>query len=367
MTDKCKIAIIGKLPPPYFGPAIATEILLNSSLNDHFTVVHFNSKINESASDIGKIKLFKFWKILFQYQSFKKFIEKEKPLLALIPVSQSRAGFLKDEVFFRLSQQRGVKTIMHLRGSELRDIINSSNPFIKQELINTIRSCNGVIVLGNNLRYIFNDLLPEEKIFVVPNGGNYKVPLKEYPSENLVKILFLSNLRESKGILNVIDAISLLSKKNNDFKVNIYGEWTEKKSRDYCLKKIKNEKLPVLIGTPLSKQKKMQEMINSDIFVFPPNAPEGHPWVIIEAMAAGLPIITTDRGAITESVINGVNGFIVRTNSPEEIAEKIRFLIDNPEERIRMGKESHRLYEENFTEEIMVKNLSKVFDTVLND
>ena len=82
-------------------------------------------------------------------------------------------------------------------------------------------------------------------------------------------------------------------------------------------------------------------------------------------MAAGLPIISTDQGAITESVLNMENGFIIESNNPEQIAEKIEYLVNHPDVRQKMGKESRRLYEENFTEEIMVKRLASVFNTVI--
>ena len=83
-------------------------------------------------------------------------------------------------------------------------------------------------------------------------------------------------------------------------------------------------------------------------------------------MAAGLPIISTDQGAITESVIDGVNGFIVEKQNPQQIAEKIKFLIENPELKKKMGKESRRRYEENFTEEKMVERLTQAFNAVLS-
>ena len=83
-------------------------------------------------------------------------------------------------------------------------------------------------------------------------------------------------------------------------------------------------------------------------------------------MAAGLPIISTDQGAITESVIDGVNGFIVKKQNPQQIAEKIKILIEKSELRLKMGNESRRLYEENFTEEKMVERLTQAFNAVLS-
>ena len=88
---------------------------------------------------------------------------------------------------------------------------------------------------------------------------------------------------------------------------------------------------------------------------------EGHPWVIVEAMASGLPIITTDQGCIKESVIDGENGFIIPKRDPDSIAEKIIHLIEQPELRERMGKKSRQLYEANLTEEHFVQ---RMIDTI---
>jgi hypothetical protein len=54
MDQRPKILILGKLPPPYMGPAVATWILLNSSLKDHFEVLHLDTRINSSLETMGK-------------------------------------------------------------------------------------------------------------------------------------------------------------------------------------------------------------------------------------------------------------------------------------------------------------------------
>ena len=82
-------------------------------------------------------------------------------------------------------------------------------------------------------------------------------------------------------------------------------------------------------------------------------------------MAAGLPIISTDQGAIVESVIDGENGFIVSSNSPAQIVEKLQLLIDDKSMREEMAKKSKLFHTQKFSENQMVENFSAVFEKVI--
>jgi glycosyltransferase involved in cell wall biosynthesis len=174
----------------------------------------------------------------------------------------------------------------------------------------------------------------------------------------------------SKGIREVIEAVRLLTEEDrmnrNKLLLEVVGEYSDEKLRDEMMRKVEENKLPVGFHPWVDKEKKLEFLSKADIFVFPPCKPEGHPWVIVEAMAAGLPIISTDQGAIVESVIHGENGFIVESKNSRQIAEKIKFLIENPDIREKMSAESRKKYLENFTEEKMVERLQTVFAEVMD-
>ena len=121
----------------------------------------------------------------------------------------------------------------------------------------------------------------------------------------------------------------------------------------------------IFFHTETSGDDKFSFYEHANLFIFPPRKPEGHPWVIVEAMAAGLPIISTDQGAISEAVLNGENGYIVESYRPDQIAERVLFLMRNKDLCEQMGKNSRYLYEKNFTEEQMVKRLSQAIDFCL--
>lgn len=363
---KKRILILGKLPPPYMGPAIATQIILNSSLKDKYELLHLDTKANATLQTLGKWSFGKFLRNILIYGRMINIVIMKHPSLVLIPISQSTIGFFKDFFFIALARLSGRKVLVQLRGSNFQNWLNASNLTVRSFVKWSLGRTQGVIVLGNNLKPLFQGIFDEKMIFVVPNGGNYDLSFSV--KRNIpVRILYLGNLQASKGIEDVLHAITLLSNKFADeIHVDVVGNWRAENTREQCMKIVEEKKLPVSFHPPASGKVKNKFLTEADIFVFTPRMPEGHPWVIVEAMAAGLPVISTDKGAIVESIQDGVNGFIVEAENPKAIAEKIEFLVNHPEQREKMGSMSRRLYEENFTEEKMVQKLSETFEAVMN-
>ena len=117
---------------------------------------------------------------------------------------------------------------------------------------------------------------------------------------------------------------------------------------------------------PVAGAKKTEMLLHADVFVFPPRAPEGQPLVILEAMAANLPIVTTDRGAIKETVLDGVNCFIVSAGDVTAIANRIIELLSNDSLRQVMGTESRHRFLQNYTRDRWAKRMIDVFEQVLS-
>lgn len=350
------------------GPAIATEILLQSTLKNHFSLTHIDTKTNEDLKEIGS---WSFRKLVKNFRIYSSIVMKGlsiRPKLVLIPISQSTLGFIKDSIFILLSRLICRKVLLHLRGSEFKIWMDRSGPFTQAYVKAIFKLCAGVIVLGTNLRYLFKGYFPEEKIFVAANGGDYLIPARTSKKNNKINVLYLGNLQASKGIEDLISAISTIPEQQRTaLEVDVIGGWRKEETRKKCLELCERYSLPVTFHPPEKSIEKLQYMANADIFVFPPRAPEGHPWVIVEAMAAGLPIISTDRGAIVESVEDGVNGYIVPLADPISLAHSIIELINAPEKRKRMGLESRKKYESGFTEAGMVKNLQRIFNQVIKN
>lgn len=357
--------ILGKIPPPYMGPSIATQIILNSSLKDRYELLHIDTRVNTSLNTMGK---FSFRKITKSFSIWIKMfwtIISKRPSLVVIPISQSTGGYLKDLVFILIAKLTFRKTLIHLRGSNFKNWLNSSSALTASFVKATLKLNNGVIVLGNNLRQLFHGIFSDERIFVCPNGGNYQIPPSTVNGSD-VRILYLANLQPSKGIEDVLIAIDKLKNKiQSGYSLHVVGSWRSPEVEKTCRELVNKNNLPVTFYPPAKGNDKFQYLADADVFVFTPREPEGHPWVIVEAMAAGLPIISTDQGAIIESVKDGDNGFIVRSGNPEEIADRLQKLIVDQSLRNRMSVASRKNYENGFTEEKMVGNLTTIFEKVI--
>jgi glycosyltransferase involved in cell wall biosynthesis len=92
---------------------------------------------------------------------------------------------------------------------------------------------------------------------------------------------------------------------------------------------------------------------------------EGLPLSILEAMSIGLPIIASNVGGISKQVKQGYNGFLVERKDIEDLAEKIKLLMNNPTLRRELGKNSRTLYEKEFELDKMVDKTLDVYQSIL--
>jgi len=369
-NKKARILLLGKLPPPYMGPAVATKILLGSSLTERYEVLHVDTNVHESLDTIGSWSLAKVYKNAAIYSRYAAALVRARPEVVLVPISQSTMGFLKDSVFILLAWVLGSKPLVQLRGSNLRNWLASASGPTRAYVRSALSASSGVIVLGDNLRHLFEEYFGADRIFVVPNGADYQLPVPEPPGraphKGAMTVLYLANLQPSKGIEDVLEAVALLKTQGvSGFAVDVVGAWRDAATEAACRALVGEHGLPVRFHGPAYDADKLAFMAQADVFVFTPREPEGHPWVIVEALASGLPIISTDQGAIRESVRDGVNGYLVAPRNPREIAERLRLLLERPELRATMAAASRRLYEENFTEEKMVERLSGAIDQLI--
>jgi glycosyltransferase involved in cell wall biosynthesis len=354
--------IIGKSPPPYFGTTVWFESLKQASWSDEFEMFWFNNNVHQSLATLGYVGLRKLWLNIKLYRTFRKFVLEHNPDVIIIPISQSTLGFFKDSVFVSIAKRKS-NVLLMLHGSNWRKWFRSSNHTTRSYVKRTIRRTKGDIFLSEKIKYIFEPFFSFENIYVVPNGIDSTQSQRQERNAAFL-ITYLGNLQPAKGIKEIIEALVYL--KEEKLELQVIGEWRDQETKEYCENIIQSNHLHVKFKGLIIGEEKIKALNNSDLFIFTPNKPEGQPLVILEAMAAGLPIISTDQGAITDCVVDQVNGFIVESNNPKQISDRVKYLMDHPEILKRMGEESRKIYEEKFTVKKMIENFENVFRSVNN-
>jgi len=142
-------------------------------------------------------------------------------------------------------------------------------------------------------------------------------------------LIFVGRLELKKGVLYLIEA---LNKLNINIKTIIVGDGTEKSKLINLVNEYKLQDNIFFTGS-LNHKQILPYIIKSKVFVAPSinliDDTEGMPTVLLEAMSAGLPIITTDAGGICDVIKNDYNGIIVKQRDADDLAEKIIYLLQN--------------------------------------
>jgi glycosyltransferase involved in cell wall biosynthesis len=180
-------------------------------------------------------------------------------------------------------------------------------------------------------------------------------PIQDYPV-----FLFVGRLIRDKGVLEYIEAAKLVKRRYPEAKIQIVGYFdtnptaiSPKEFHSY----LDNGMIEYLGATDDVRP----FLEKSSVFVLP-SYHEGIPKSVLEAMAMGRPIITTDAPGCKETVLEGVNGFLVPVKDSEKLAEKMIWMIENKDKAIKMGQQSVRICKENFD----VKKVNEVLLKTMN-
>jgi glycosyltransferase involved in cell wall biosynthesis len=172
--------------------------------------------------------------------------------------------------------------------------------------------------------------------------------------------LFLGYPYERKGVDVLIKAFRLLSSKYPDFALKIVGYCPD--LAPYRELAGDDPRIEFLPGQP--HEKAMELMGNCTFFVLPSRA-EGVPRVLIEAMAAQKPVISTRVHGIPFLVQEGRNGLLVEPNQVEELASAMKMLLDDPELADRLAQEGHRRVLRDFSEARYAEQFREMLETLI--
>ncbi|MHA1721833.1 MAG: glycosyltransferase family 4 protein [Candidatus Baldrarchaeia archaeon] len=233
---------------------------------------------------------------------------------------------------------------------------------------------NKIIAVSEAVKQFMSHIVSQpEKIEVIPNGVDLEQficisngrKLREelnLPLDDPI-VFFVGRFSVRKGIHILMDAFKHVVKEIPDAKLLIAGKGFLK---EYLKHKAKANKiaenvkfLGCIFGETLAKF-----YMTSDVVVCPSIFAEAFGIVILEAMAAGKPVIATNVGGIPEIVDHEVNGLIVEPHDVKELSNAIIRLLSNDKERQRMGKNAKKKVEERYDWRKLVFDILRVYEEI---
>lgn len=346
-----KVLLVGYRPPPFFGPSVTYETLLRSEFTQRFDVSFLDITL---ARDMQDLERFRFGKILRSLRLIFREISLlvwERFDLFCAPLSLNRTAFVKDAIFHTIAIGFRVPTLIYSHGNNVPQFHDESPRWVQKWITWIIRKSEGVIVLGETLRFNFTRWLPQERIFVVPTGiEKTMIPPRRRKDNAPFTVLYLGNLFREKGLFDILHAATLTPRICYVFA----GAWCSEVEKHKALEFVRQHGLTgrVEFLGPVTGATKWQTLADADALVFPTTyRNETLGLVILEGMQAGLPIIATARGAIPEIIQHGINGLLVPEHNPVALAEAIVQLATNPEWARKMGATNRIRWQQYYTRE----------------
>lgn len=194
-------------------------------------------------------------------------------------------------------------------------------------------------------------VLPRKKCVVIAGSG---IDLELYPAQeqqNRNTFLMATRLLVTKGVWTYVEAAKKVKQKHPEAVFQLAGGFDPNPDG------IKKEELQPAIadGTIeyLGHVDNMAEALaECTVFVLPSYYREGVPHAVLEAMSTGRAVLTTDAAGCKETV-NGKNGFLIEPRNAEQLAERMIWMIEHPEETEKMGTESLKYAQERFDVEVV--------------
>lgn len=361
---KNKILMFCQIPPPIHGVTVMNKYLMDSKIINSFYKIDFiKISYGNSIGGIGKINVYKLFRIIQYSLALIKKIIFFRPNLIYLTITPSGPAFLRDACYVFIMKLFRVKILYHLHG---KGISHSYQKGINKSIYNFVFNNSDIILLSSKLEYDIYPLQNIKNIYFLPNGVSRLHTNFENSNSDKFRILFFANMLRNKGPKDLLVVVNELIKNDKKIEVVFAGEFDDFIFKEEFKTYIKENNLSDYVRYVGAKynEDKTKLFQQSDLFVYP-TYNDAFPLVILEAMSYGLPVISTDEGAISEIVDDNINGFIVDKRDIQQLVDRILFLYNNRDKLNDFGNSSLEKFKNNYSLEIFENNFKNILDKVM--
>lgn len=270
-------------------------------------------------------------------------------------------SFTRKAVLAGMARRLSIPYVVHIHTGRFEKFWSSVSPRRRARIDRLMREAARIIVLGGVFKDMVTAHVPEaaDRTVILPNATPERPRARSADPDQPVRIAYLGVLAATKGVPQLIEALGRIGA-STPWSATLAGYGDITGTRACAVERGIADR----IATPgwVSPQDVDALLAQTDILVLP-SFSEGLPMSIIEAFAAGVPVIATPVGATVDVVQDGVNGLLVPPGDAKALSKALSRLIADPQLRRTMGEAAAAEHALRFKPEPYVAALAGIWQT----
>lgn len=348
-----RLLALVQLPPPLHGAALMNELATSSArFHEAFDLRVVNLAPRQDITTLGAFTMRKLGLVVLVTVRCIHALVRFRPQLVYITIAPAGFAFIRDFLITMLSKSLRRPVVCHLHGQGFADRVAKGG--VHRWLCRQLFRGIDTIVLAPRLARDVEGLVPEDRLHVIANGipDPFGARPTSPPRDEIApcRLLYLANLQETKGPLVLLEAIKRVRAQGLSVHAEFCGAFRPPLTQERMEALVAEAGLDkeVTLRGPVYGEAKLSAFRAADIFVYPTYR-DAFPLVLVEALAAGLPVVTTTEGGIPDFIFHGQTGLLVPPRDALALAQAIADLARDPGQRMALGAAARSSYLENYT------------------
>jgi glycosyltransferase involved in cell wall biosynthesis len=382
------------MPPPPGGGETVTRALLRSDLSRRYRLVHCDTSRRLGVDRSGRLGPANWVNASRQWARFTRLLATERPALVHMPIAGNVSGLLRDRAFVGTAARFGVPVIGHVHGGTLIRLYERRIPATRLLVHGVFRGLRATIALSPSLARFFAESGLAAESVVVPNpvdpefvasldalrhpaAGPSRIDrsLLHRPADGAesagtapgMEILFVGAVGRRKGVFDLVSVFPDVLEAVPGARLRVVGPDGTPGATAELRQLVAERGLAdrIVFDGPLYGDCKAEAFLRADLLTLP-SYDEQFPCALLEAMAAGLPVVTTDVGGIRDMVRHGEHGFVLSAGDLAGLTTALIALSD-PERRRGMGDAAAAHVAADYRIEAAVARIAALYETIMRD
>ncbi len=261
------------------------------------------------------------------------------------------------------ARSRGAAVVVHVHGGNVEFWLTTR---IRRALVKfAMAPAQRVVAVWTAGERALTQVLPATRVQMIDNGVDLSLHSIPRGEHNPFRVLYVGLLTPRKGVLDLLEASSLLAERGFDHELWLLGGTPDEGPSAEAEVRAALDGRARILGTR-APEEMPGVYAEADLFCLP-SWWEAMPLSVLEAMASGLPVVATDVGDVSRLVQDGHTGFVVPPRDPEKLASALAELLRDPQRARAMGSAGRARAEQGFSSTATVREVAHLYAELERD